>query len=318
MGAFVKKIGIFFVWLCLFYVLGIFLWGLLIHPVFQENISYYRGAYGHLFSRVEDVEESGEVDIVFVGSSACYRGFDTRIFAKHGLSSFNLGSTAQSHLQTQVFLKQYITRLKPKLVIYEINTGIFQSDGLESALDLLANSSIDTHTIKMIGKVNHLKAYNTFIFSYLYQLIGQHKQYTEPKQNEIDTYIDGGYVERKMAYFHVPESSSSESAHSVTIDFSPQQLQAFEENLSFLQEKQIPFLLVRTPKTEYSNQMISNQPYFDSIVGQHGPYMDFNQYDDWDDSLHFYDAGHLNQAGVERFNEHLVKELLKKDLVGNH
>ena len=77
------------------------------------------------------------VDVLFLGSSHAYRGFDPRIFRKRGYSSFNLGSSAQTPSQTKVWLKRYLKHLNPKIVIYEVYPGTFSSDGIEASLDLV-------------------------------------------------------------------------------------------------------------------------------------------------------------------------------------
>ena len=44
---------------------------------------------------------------------------------------------------------------------------------------------------------------------------------------------------------------------------------------------------------------------------KHATYYNLNGVIEMDDSYHFYDAHHLNQHGVKKFNEELI-ELLKK------
>ncbi|NHW60088.1 hypothetical protein HA378_33495, partial [Escherichia coli] len=80
-------------------------------------------------------------------SSHAYRGFDTRVFSKNGISSFNLGSSSQSPINTQVLLKQYLDRIKPKMIVYEVYAGTLSADGVESSLDMLSNNKIDVNAI---------------------------------------------------------------------------------------------------------------------------------------------------------------------------
>src|SRR5438477_3987320 len=65
------------------------------------------GGIGHTLQRLREVESVGSVDILFIGSSHAYRGFDPRLFAETGLTSFNLGSKAQSPLNSYFLLKHY-------------------------------------------------------------------------------------------------------------------------------------------------------------------------------------------------------------------
>ncbi|MBP7450977.1 MAG: hypothetical protein KA817_13150, partial [Flavobacteriales bacterium] len=79
----------------------------------HRNIKYARGGYGHLHTRLQEAEHVGPVDILFLGSSHAYRGFDPRVFRAHGLTTFVLGSSAQSPLQTKVLVERYLDRMRP-------------------------------------------------------------------------------------------------------------------------------------------------------------------------------------------------------------
>src|SRR5689334_14184152 len=71
-----------------------------------KNLNYRLGAYGHLFTRVKEIDSVKKVDILFLGSSHSYRGFDPRIFKQYGLTSFNLGSSSQTPIQAKILLEK--------------------------------------------------------------------------------------------------------------------------------------------------------------------------------------------------------------------
>lgn len=52
----------------------------------------------------------------------------------------------------------------------------------------------------------------------------------------------------------------------------------------------------------------------DSLFQSYGKYYNFNEFIQMDDSLHFYDVDHLNQGGVNIFNEKLL-DILRKDSI---
>ena len=64
------------------------------------------GCYGHTFTRMQDAQKTKNVDVLIVGSSHAYRGIDPRILQKDGISAFNLGSSAQTPINTKVLLHQ--------------------------------------------------------------------------------------------------------------------------------------------------------------------------------------------------------------------
>ena len=149
MKEFLKHTLLFICLLSFLYAGCVFLSGLIFPSSTTRNLKYPLGSYGHLNSRVKDIKNHSDVDVLFLGSSHAYRGFDPRIFKKHGITSFNLGSSSQTPIQTEILLNRYLNSLNPKLVVYEVYPGFLRNDGVESALDLIANDKIDFLTIKM-------------------------------------------------------------------------------------------------------------------------------------------------------------------------
>lgn len=153
----------------LFYLVTLILWGELVPQLLKPNLNYKIGANGHLYSRVSEIKNFKDVDILFLGSSHTYRGFDPRIFSEYGYKSFNLGSSAQSHIQTKVLFDRYFETLNPKVVIYEVYPATFHFDGVESSLDLISNDKNDFYSLEMVLKINNIKTYNTFFIA-LYEI----------------------------------------------------------------------------------------------------------------------------------------------------
>ena len=51
----------------------------------------------------------------------------------------------------------------------------------------------------------------------------------------------------------------------------------------------------------------------DSLLSQSGSYYDFNEnYDVPDSTSHFFNATHLNQKGVDRFNKDLIDSVINQ------
>lgn len=279
----------------------------------RKNLMHPLGIYGHLHSRMADVKVKGNVDILFLGSSHAYRGFDTRIFDASGYTSFNLGSSGQTPLQTRLLLKRYLQQLNPKLIVYEVYPETFTSDGVESSLDLLANEKIGWDTFSMVLKVNNIKTYNTFIYALFRQLTGADIDFKEEEIIRKDTYIRGeGFVERKIEYFkhrnHSPENW----------ELNDQQLKAFKEVVSYIDERKIDYLLVQSPITKTLYHSHLNNEQINEYFSSHGQYLNFNELNlPLNDSLHFYDADHLNQEGVVIFNEK-VMDFLGDDLLDSY
>ena len=261
---------------------------------------------GHMFTRMEEIEQIHDVDLLFIGSSQAYRGFDTRIFKEAGFTSFNLGSSNQTPLQSEVLLKQYVQQLNPSKVIYAVYGEVFSVDGVEPSLDLLATNKIDVNLIALVLKQRNLKLFNTMFYATYRNIFKRNKHLKEPIQKYNDTYISGGYVEKKLSHYQPKQYNANQWK------INPGQLNALEQSIAFLKRLNIPYVLIQapTPKVFY-NSFTTNQS-FDSLMGSYGNYYNFNQLIDLNDSKHFYDPFHMNQLGVEIFNEAVI-ELLRKN-----
>jgi hypothetical protein len=304
MKAFLKRTGLFLLSASLLYVLLMFL------PFNFPNLLYLQGAYGHMNSRMKEVKTIGPVDVVFLGSSHAYRGFDPRIFASGGYSSFNLGSSNQTHIQTEVLLKRYLDQLNPRIVVYEVNPELFVMDGIESSLDLVANDQNDLYSIQMAFRQMHLKIWNSLALSFVRQITGHHSKFTEPDRKIQDQYIPGGYVEMDMKYYQ------HEKPPAYPIIIHPKQVRAFERNLDRLKKRHIQVYLVYAPTTKAQIASYSNLEEFEQWIDSKGNYLNFNRLINLNDTIHFADAEHLNRSGVGIFNSGLLKIFQDPDAIG--
>ena len=294
----------------LFYCLFVFAWGTLLPQIFRPNLIYPIGSYGHMFSRVKEIQDFKNVDILITGSSHAYRGFDTRNFEKEGYSCFNLSSSYQTPIQTKVLLKRYLDHLNPRTIIFEVYPATFSIDGVESSLNIIANDRNDLSSIKMATDINNIKTYNTLLYGLFRDLFKMNSSFVEPSQKGDDTYISGGYVEKKPFTFkHINYKEQYWG-------FYKKQYDNFEEILSMIKKKNIKLILVNAPLTPALYNSYANNDKFDSIMRAYGTYYNFNELLTLDDSLHFFDADHLNQYGVAVFNKKLI-EILKGELGKN-
>lgn len=302
MRQFLIKIGVFSVFATIFYIVVMPIWAHIMPPFMAKNVRNCVGCYGHLFSRVKDAEQVKNPDILFIGSSHSYRGFDTRVFAQHGIKAFNLGSSSQTPLNSKVLLKQYLDKINPKMVVIEAYTGTLTSDGVESSLDILSNNKIDGNSVKMAWDIHQLTTYNTLLYGYFRQILDFNKNFTEPQKQGGDYYIKGGgFVEsefRKNPLLDEPVGKW---------EINPKQIQALKENINFLKAKNIPYLIVQAPITEKLYHSKANNQEVNALLSSLGTYKNFQGEIPLNDTLDFYDNNHLNQPAVVRFNEYFIK-----------
>src|SRR5690606_20440173 len=173
MYRFIKNIVLFVFFSAGIYLLLLILFGELFPPQITKNLSYENVRAGHLQTRLGEADTTTHVDILVLGSSHAYRGYDPRIFQERGYRIFNLGSSAQTFLQTEVLMKRYIDSMRPKLVIFDVYPTLFSSDGVESSLELISKGFVNAELGRLIITQNNVKLYNSFAFAF-------YKQYLNP------------------------------------------------------------------------------------------------------------------------------------------
>ncbi len=294
---FFKKLALFSI--CSIVIYGVFLYvsGTFLTKRFKPNL-IYRVGHNHL--RLNEVKKTSDVDLLFLGSSHAYRGFDTRIFKEAGFTSFNLGSSSQTPSQTLVLIQRYLKRLNPKLVVLEVFPGVFTSDGLESTLDLIVNDKNDFNSFMMVLAINNMKAYNTFMFS-----LSKDALESDPVF-KLNTYQEGGYVSQETLTYNF-ESKPKPSA----IVLKQQHLESFKTILEILKKENIAYVLVQAPITSQMYISYTNIDDFNKEISSYGTYYNFNSSSklNLNDTLDFYDNHHLNQNGVTAFNAAFLKVL---------
>jgi hypothetical protein len=303
MRKFIKSVFLFIPFVVTLYILLVLAWGEFVPRSFSPNLVL--GSNGHTYTRLQEARNTSGVDILFLGSSHTYRGFDPRIFEMNGCTSFNMGSPFQSPIQTEMLLKRYLDQVNPRLVIYEVYPLTFATDGLESSLDLIANDRNDFSSVRLALRNNHVKVYNSLLYGFYKDLFKSDNPFGEEMVTGDDKYIAGGYVEKKIKYFGHTTYEDQEW------NFRPEQFRAFENIIEMFRESGIDYILVQAPITGALYRSYTNNEFFDSIMDRSGVYLNFNNLITLNDSLHFFDSHHLNQTGVEIFNNRLINKLSK-------
>lgn len=292
---FFKRVVIFSIFTIIIYAILLYIGGEFLSRRFKPNINY---KIGHNYLRLTEVKEVADVDLLFLGSSHAYRGFDTRIFKEAGYKTFNLGSSAQTPKQTLVLIKRYLKQLNPKLVVLEVFPNVFTSDGVESSLDLIANDTNDLNSLKMVIDQKNMKVLNTYIYALEKDLMGSTPNYKQK------AYHQGGYVSQDgLSYNHVSKFTATK------LLLKKEQIKSFEMIIEILKRERINYILVQAPITSGLYQSLENIDEFNDKMASYGKHYNFNTKLKLNDSLDFYDNHHLNQNGVKKFNESFLELL---------
>lgn len=306
---FVKRLAGFALFAGVFYTVVLPAWVVVMPSKYTPNVFFRITSYGHTFSRLQEAGQEKNVNFLFLGSSHAYRGFDTRIFRESGYRVFNLGSGSQTPAQTRVLIERYLDNLNPDVVIWEIDPFAVSGDGVESALDLVSNDRQDIHSLKMVFQTAHPKVWNTFTYALYRDLFGLNDSVRETARKNEDLYIPGGFVQKDLKRFKYTKHPNQEIA------FNARMMRILSCEIGKIQESGKRIILVRTPVTSAFYNSYTNNAEFTRRMSDLAPYIDFNDRVQLDDSLHYYDEHHLNQEGVEIFNEAFL-EMLEEDLSG--
>ena len=300
MKQFTKQLLLFTLFSIGFYIAMLFIWSNDCIPyTLKQNLITRRVTDGYTYNKIAEATAISKVDILFLGSSHAYRGFDTRIFAKKNLSSFNLGTSSQTIVQTDLLTKKYIPSLKPKLIVWEVYPEGFTSEGIESWLDFSVNYKNDLPILKLIQKFN-IKIYNTLIYRYILNVFVKNWANLKVGANKDEVYVKGGYVQKLLSF------NKKNQCIPRKIEIKNEQIQAFECIVNRIKNEHIPIIYVFAPIPPSTYRSYTNIADFDSLMQTYGTYFNFNKIMYLNDSVDFYDDNHLNQIGVQKFNTELL------------
>lgn len=299
MKKFVRDIVMFLLLAFPVYLLLIFLYGRFVpEKLLTTNLVSRKVNTGFTGKRLEDARLTRNVEVLFVGSSHCNRGFDTRAFADSGIQVFNLGSSSQTPSQSYTLLRHFIPRMKPRLVVFEMFPLCFTMDGVESSVDYISNGFFTPDLIEPILHQNNMKVYNTLAFSSIAGALGFQPEFR--RADPEDRYVKGGFVERKLTC-HRPGPKSTERWKP-----EPYQIKKFRESLEFVKSSGCDILLVYAPVSRTFYEGYTNQDSLAAVLTKGYTYIDCNKQIALNDSLHFYDGHHLNTNGVREFSKMMI------------
>ena len=257
--------------------------------------------------RFREIEEQKDLDVLFLGSSHCYRTFDPRFFSRHGLRTFNMGSTAQAPLNTYHLLKKHLPRLSPRVVVQEVYFGVLESSGYESLLDLLENTPLDRTLVDIAVGTGDFRALNGVLVR-AFDLTRPPLQEVAPAMYSGDLYVSGGFVER------LRPKSDWDPPTARPIEPRDEQLDYLVACAALARTRGARVVWVIQPMP---TETLARYPNLEAVrtlqrrtaEAAGVPLWDFNVKMDLGDRGYYFDDDHLNQQGVERLNAKLLVEL---------
>lgn len=258
---------------------------------------------GYTFRRFNELKTKEPYDVLVFGSSTANRSIHPEVFQHAGISLYNLGTDDQTPVNTEVLVKYYCERMKPKLVILDIYDRVFAQSGVESAADVIQNCNSNKVALKMALAVKDLRAVNMVAVRLLNR--------NEPPFLPADEPMINGFrpLKRSITNFH-PED--------YRYVYNERQWNAFRNTLKYLDENKIQYVLVIQPKPVY--YLEENKESFltdlEPVVDTYNSKLYDFTIDDAKLTMQDYaDLAHLNERGAVKYSSMLLNRLGQEKLL---
>ena len=272
----------------------------LIYRASQANV--WNGGGTYVKSRAFDVND--QYDIVAIGSSHAYRGYDPRIFNQYGFKMFNLGTSDQNMMCSYYIIKNYIKKENCQLLILDLYDRVFTQFNIESNSDVIQNISSDKTALELALAANDPRTINMFT-------LRMFNKFSAPLNKDTAGFINGFMPTKKQLKIPVQRREYNYKTN-------PQSLKYLDMTLNYLQKEGVKVVI-----TEHALPSVSPAPDHNKFVSDVTPIL--NKYDiKWfdytnDSSLtglqYFADESHLNVRGVYKYNHRLIADLSKANIL---
>lgn len=283
---------------------------------------------GYAFDRYRweefyQLPQGNSLDILFLGSSHAYRGFDPQLLEEwSGIKSFNLGSSGQTPLTSLHVLHNAIQHQRPKMVVMELYFYTFlEADQLNNGGNNWLQLRNSTAKWKFLWE-----AFDGYEMSALTCLpILRRKNalpYVLRKYLRGDDHLDHAGIYKGKGYVERREQISAEKLKAPDLydqlklgqDWALLKHQkAIREIAKLCVERGIELRFISSPMPQITVGKIQDQAQIDSLLQQLTTSVGADYRNDTQnpalglvDSLHFFDNNHLNAEGVKIWNRQLL------------
>ncbi len=313
MNKFVKYIICLLLLSCLLYF-SVLMGGVLLHGYYNRipNLRTYTGDLSHSLIRFKQADTLYKTDILIVGSSKAYMGYNPEIFSKSGFRVFNMGSSNQTPFNTYFILKHYLPRLNPDLVIMDIFYETFDNRYLaEGTTDIITNCKVTGWTAEMAIKTMNMNVWNSFLMHCLKNVFFGMENDSQREFENI-SYYKNGFVGNNTT--RPADTAIFRPALSYAID--DEQMNYLEKTIRLCKERHVKIILVTSPQSRYYAENEKTRHIFHKgikrIITKYSvDYYDFTNMK-IDERIDFADSHHLTPAGVEKYNNQVIKYITRQ------
>ena len=273
-----------------------------IYRATQGNISNGGGTW----IKFQKFDKKTKWDIIVLGSSHAYRGYDPEIFKEHGYKMYNLGTSNQHMLCTYEIAKNYINKDNCKMVILDMYDRVFSNDQIESHSDIIQNITDDQVAWYIAFRTHDIRSLNMITLRYF-------NKFLPPINTDTIGYVNGFKVNKKFL------DPKTEKNKTTTWKYKsiPDQIAYLNKLLDYLQAEGIKVVAVEHPLPPLYT-INNHQAFLADILPlfskHHIQFLDYTYDEGFKNIRLFSDPTHLNHFGVRKFNERLITDFVKDNI----
>ena len=243
-------------------------------------------------------------DAIVLGSSHAYRGYDPRIFEQAGVSVFNAGTSAQNAKGSLVLYNEYL-RDRADVFILDVYDPVFELEGTESNMRLIQNVPTNAAAFALVKQEVKMYTLNALAV----RLASLNVKDEAPNND----YVKNGFCEKKGILYAVEPLNDS------VFDANEEMFLAFERMVKQMQADGKRIVLCSHPLPQspglrnYHEKFLSRFTPLIECLGV--PYIDLTYYTEGFGVNEFADLSHLNQQGVELYNQLLLQNTTFREAV---
>jgi hypothetical protein len=302
----------FFVAFCLsiitIYVIMMFILSLFSfrnNTITQWSNNYYVPLGGSSYNRFREFKPNYFYDILFIGSSRTFRGYDPLIFKEDSLSTYNLGSSNQTLRNSYILAEDLIRSKNTSTLIVDIYSYSLSDISFESSMDLVSNIPNPSTAMKIQARELDIRTTNNF----LRRLFTLNEK---PVLKEKDAVAFGFCKKTNKLDSALIKKIAQNDIQSNPVEIIKEELDYIYKISRLCKERDIQLIFTTSPTSVFFTEKDREKmldiilPIFESTGDI---YLDYSKKLNLDSKDYFFDEGHMNYQGVEIFNKTLIKDL---------
>lgn len=268
-----------------------------------HGLQWKGGPAYHVFKNFDKNEKR---DIIIIGTSHAYRGYDPEVFLNHGIKARALATSSQSLKSSYVVAKSLVNKNNCDLVIIDLYERIFANSSLESTADLIQHLPDNKSAARMVWEAKDIRALNMFATRLA--------SYNSKPLFDSEVEMKDGFGTSSDTISFPPKKRYYDYSYKSN----PEQFKYLIKLVNYLKSEGIKVVLTECP-LPYFVDSNNHQKFLNDLEPVlkelDVPFYNYAYQSDLNDIVYFYDDNHLNRAGVKRYNEQLIADFKADGLI---